>query len=397
MPDIVMPEVERLYNYKVNPVGDLSQDMVDRIMKLLFGDTPVYEYCDERDKESWQKRLNALEPVHQSMLDGTYDFSKYNDNKDTIIKIIEREMDNIKGQIEEAPEVVKHVPLNTAFMPNEYGDKCIRGEADLGKDQWASIIVDSWKNGTMVRFLNEGCYWMDQHEPYQLPLGNLTIQSDDAIKKADKMLADLGLDDDFMLYSNHVAERFVRFVVHSNQYAHVLIYTRVVDGVKASTNYPYTGHTQKMYDANGYSPEQITITIDDDGVRELEWQNVLTLTSTLSKDELMPFNEIKKVIEEQVFQLHEDTVKQLKAGEVGIKGLRNEAYIFNIDAIHLEYAKLPYNGDIEDMRLLPVWNVYGMKDWRFSKVENGERVKDSHVDTKSEVILTVNAIDGSVM
>ena len=120
--------------------------------------------------------------------------------------------------------------------------------------------------------------------------------------------------------------------------------------------------------------------VDDEGIRGFYWEYGFVIEGVASANQkLMPMAQMKETISEQIFAVHRDMFDN--------SGLQ---WIFNVDRIQLEYAKMPHNGDFKDARLVPVWNVYMV-----IKTENEEDEDGGALD-EPRVLLTVNAIDGSV-
>lgn len=388
--DIVMPDVDTYNTYYVNPAGYISQEMLSKMIELLFGDEALYEW-QRPTKGELQEQLDGLQIIYQSMLDDTYDFSHCS-SKENIIESIEGRIEWLEEDIEEAPETIEPVPLNTiTLVPNEYDGVSFRGVADLGREEKAKIIVSQVDDITEVRFINEGYYWDKERQPCQSPIGNLTITEDEAIKTANVFLEGVGLND-FQLVNNYVAQRIIRYIPETGQFAHVLEYTRVVDGMEVSQNY-YIPHLEPH---NCYN-ERMVFSIDDDGIREIDWNHGFALGQAATQDQqLLPLDEAKAIIMDKMY-IHEPILRRMSDEDMNIPGFEMQECTYNIDQIRLEYMKIPFNNDVKDIRLIPVWSVYATEDWRFTKKENGERVEDVRNKDDSYVHLTINALDGSMV
>lgn len=387
--DIVIPETSTFKTYKVNPGGYISQELADRMVKVFFGDTPVYKYS-EPTKQSLQAELDKLVIIQQSMLDGTFDFSGSQDKQKTIDHI-EEGIDELKDRIKEAPEATAPVPLDTTLVPNDFDGGWFVGVADLGEDEQALIHLSNQKEGAGVSFIYRGSYFGRDSEPYKAPIGNLTMTEVDAIKAANELMKELGIND-YQLYSNSIAERIERYRPNTGEYAHVLVYTRVVDGTVISPN-----TTIPAIGSMDYNPESIRITIDNKGLREFEWKQRFDVIKTESAEvTLLPTDDIKKAIADQMFILYRNVPKMLNT-DTGIPKAKTSEYILNIGEIRLEYAKIPCDGDMKNNRLIPVWNVYGTTEWRYSWEKDGKQVSESNIDKRQNILLTLSAIDGSMI
>ena len=390
--DIVMPDVDTVNTYFVNPAGTITQEMTDKILEVLFGDTQLYEY-QERTKESYQKEIDQMNNFYQSMLDGTFDFSNYA-SEEELIKSTEEHIARLEKNMKDAPESVEQIPLNTILTYSEDGEAAIRGVTDFDKDKMAQIIINNYKYGSNFVFLEKGQYYYfwPLGEPSEGSIGNLTITTQEAIKTAEKFLEDIGLYD-YQLYDNYIKQGQNSFYkLDTGKYAHVLEYTRIVDGIEVSQN-EYIPFLASM----NCNSERFVIAINDDGICWIDWQNGFALEQKASQNEkLLPIEEIESIIADKMF-IEEPIIRRMNEEDMGIPGFKVQEYTYNIDHIRLEYMKLPYGDDFEDIRLIPVWSVFASIEIKYTKDQNGERVEDVMDGGRSGAVFTINAIDGSMI
>jgi len=395
--DIIMPDVDAYSIYNINPLGKITQSMADKMIRLLFGNTQVYEYNGQATQEDLQKQIDKLSGIYQTMQNDTFDFSQYNSNKKDMMDGLKIEISRLKSNMKDASKATAPVPL-TGFKTDPMGEEWLRGEADLGEENKAEIIIDNGFNNSrdngndafIVRFDNGGSYVLNVKESLAAPIGNLTIAENDAVRKAEDFLDDLGLTD-YQLYSSCVAERSNGYYeISTGKYAYVLTYSRVVDGIAVSPN-----STIPMIGTMAYNPEHITFAIDNDGIKQFDWEYKFDIDNAAPKNvNLLPVEKIEDIISKHLFEVNTDYMKHIDDGQG--KGFKTKEYIYNLNAIKLEYAKLP-DGDLNDYRLVPVWNVYATTDWNYTKTVNGEKVTKISKYNRQMVVLTVNAVDGSVV
>lgn len=141
-----------------------------------------------------------------------------------------------------------------------------------------------------------------------------------------------------------------------------------------------------------WSYEMMEMRINDDGVVEFDWFSPLTITDTLvEKSALIPFSQAAQAFERRLRDTYEPQVKD------------NEYIMnmtFNVTRVALELQRVAEQDSIENGLLVPAWSFYGTTVTRHKeKMLDGEEsiVESKNGFDRPEILLTVNAIDGSVI
>lgn len=238
-------------------------------------------------------------------------------------------------------------------------------------------------------------------------------------KAADALVEQLGLTD--MVFAE-AEPLYVRGIDASPYGSHFLnkskawsfSYTRKVDGVLMNcvpnvltysenllsfVNRMYYGNyideeTQnELYTQWGgkqteWAQESFTITFDDEGLVGLRWRNPCTVENVSDENVfLLPFSEITQIFERS---LPEQMLFEIfaKAG-IPIKA--------DITEVKLGYMRFCDSGNIEETRLIPVWDFTGAID-SLSAEELG--LEDSWLEEcfgTNDSLLTINATDGTII
>lgn len=393
--DVLMPNAQTYPVYEVNPYGKFSQQFADRMVKAFFGDAEVYQTAKLTKRQLDTYFYIALEDYHNMQL-GIYDFP---DDWDDAAKQEQMEkaktyVDNIREQRDNALDEAEFVPVDTTLDYDEYGIAVINAVADMGYENKAELQLVSSDSDSYITFSNQGGYNVRYSDGIErkAPIGDLTISEDEAIKRADDFLADLGLND-YICMSSSVVGRVNpnTELIDEDRYAYSLVYTRNLNGT------PLASSVGGVFETCRYCTETIRITVNHDGIRDFEWSNKYDLRDMVQQNSvLMPFEDITALIPQKIFTIYKDTPDSL-SNEIGSGDgwWKTKSYTLFVDTIRLEYAKMPAEGE-HDILIVPVWNVYASSEWLFWKNENGEKVEDVVEDNASRVILTINAIDGSV-
>jgi hypothetical protein len=200
-------------------------------------------------------------------------------------------------------------------------------------------------------------------------------------------------------------------VAPAEHYAYHLYFCRTVNGIPCSFlqgSSSAGGDMDEIFkevDENGASAdmsslkyygewmyETLDMQINDEGVASLHWCSPLNVTDTLvEKSALIPFSQVAQAFEQRLRDIYEP---QMKENEYLAK------MAFNVTHVALELQRVAEQDSIENGLLVPAWSFYGTTVRSHKeKTPGGE---DTIFESKDgfdcpEILLTVNAIDGSVI
>ena len=216
----------------------------------------------------------------------------------------------------------------------------------------------------------------DEGEPRTLRCENetVTITEEEALAKANELLKGLGLDDfeceesgffyEILVDGETVADRKCR-----KEY--IFQFARTVNGVSVLTEgnkYVEEGNGES-YTKKLWPKECIEVKVNDDGIVEFIYNAPLEVTETVvDQSNIKTFEEIKEVFEQMV------TVANARE-DYETKIIVNE--------VKLRYEKISEKDSFDTGLLIPAWDFIGRKITDFQ--------------TRDGSILTINAIDGSII
>ncbi len=173
----------------------------------------------------------------------------------------------------------------------------------------------------------------------------------------------------------------------SSDYAYEICYTRKVGEVYCT----FLGGLSTSDGGDSFAPiwyyEELKVLINDSGIVRLEWVAPLQVVETITEScQLMGFDEIQNIFDKMVCIQYEELL---------IGKDKRKARI-DISNIKLELNRIAEKNKIDSGLLIPVWNFYGKMV--FINEDGSETIRPGFYDDgRDEIILQINAIDGSVI
>lgn len=428
---VEIPEVEKLSVYRVS-AKKIEQKFLDKIRKALTPDITYYDgsKVEVRTKSYIAKEINgtkkSLSEYKKSGDDGMVEETQgsldelqkeYKDAPDKIT-ITDYPLDNkiqkIKNLYDSNPkdhfyswlyelhgngEVFYGVSdgkdgnYHSLFAQNssDYGN-CLRYEslkggysgnithADVGTD--IEPIVPREKNKE-PDFSQAGIESDVQLK--RLDSETLTLSMEDAQKKADAFIKQMGLEE-YACYEKGMYSQYIdRNNFESPQYRDIyrFLYLRKLDdvfvnnqaGFKLVDDWQGGDYVKKMWES-----EAVAIAVNDRGIVDFYFLSPLSIDETVVKQsKIKSFHEIKDTFEQMV--LVENAVESSE-------GETKRTVHINVSDVRLVYTRISEKDSFDTGLVVPVWDFEGtVEDESYAKT--GEK--------KTGNILSINAIDGSVI
>lgn len=402
----------------------VTQQQADTVRASLLGDTVLLKPSEYRTHEEIERQIKGYEEeLRISSEEGCTE----------LVGIYQGFLKNLYAELQRTPEDVELEVADTEFsfmenrvMPELYGGK--ETETNDGGFRY------EWTDEARERAIDAGCEniygicWLDNGRKMEFSVinnerstcinfgeaeGNLvwdvgvTYSMEEAVKKADALLEDMGLGFTLVEKDSQPRKKLNEqdeFVEDGIAF-HRLIYKPNITGVPQD-NIQCSGvqiRNEGLPFRNRVPSQQcITITMDDYGISYFSWYGLTSITDTENENVvLLSFNEVTERIKQQ---LKLQTLWDENEAEY-IDGRRLEVY-----KIKLSYIQTAVPNDFEHYYLTPVWNVCGDMYYHYKDSyptgehdtyildENFERnVWRNKYDTSDYSILTINAIDGSVV
>ncbi len=248
------------------------------------------------------------------------------------------------------------------------------------------IILGRWKEEEGVKedtLLLENVAAEDLKEYSDMPT---TITRNEARLQAEELLNKLGLTD-FQFYDGDLYCELVNGEPDSDgtygyRKAYVLQYLRNIDGAFVSNEgkSKFTDEWQgENYVKKEWGGESIEITVNNDGIIGFSYNTPLEVTETVvEKSGMKPFEEIRDIFEQMVVVTNAQDIPEQDLSAVQI----------DIHQVALRYTRISEADSFDTGLLVPVWDFIGTRQ---------EAVGEKGYTGKEGPVLTVNAIDGSII
>ncbi len=407
-----------------------TQTQADAARLALLGSAVLYRPGESRSRAEIQQSIDYYEN----------ELSLCKGDETQLLEAYTEILRELYIEYESTPEdlVLQEADTNFKFMEERvaagrYGGRQVMLSEDSYRIEWTdearqraiaagceSIYGVCWTDSGRKMELAVENGEGSSHLYYQIAEGNLLADPgvsyplDEAIQRADALLKEAGLD--FTLVEARTeADIYGNMGEEESPYYHALVYKRNIAGAAMDgiTSIIEQGDgTDEARNAGGEFrndvPEQETIRLylDDYGVRLFTWSQPLKVSALENPNvTLLPFDKISERIAAQL--------KMQTIWDAGAWGYEEEWIDGRRLAIHkiaLSYLIVAKSGDMSSYYLMPVWNVCGDMYYHYINSyptgesntfildENNERlVWRSRYDTRDYSILTLNAIDGSVI
>ncbi len=358
-------------------LAPLSQENADRAKQYFFGSAEMTDISLLYTQPQIQAEITKLEGELQKSYQAGYDK----------IEPLEDMIEELKERLKTAPyeaDPTKKPRLRTEYE-NGRKTEIIDSSANIGgKEPSTFYVYNSYGDSGCLDSSMLVCklfefYYYDPGNKNRAakPNGSLALTGEAAIDVAKRAARFLGVTD------VEVDKAFIGVDENTGKQGYYVKLRRAVDGVAVKPTSISNGGGQA-------EPETMIITMDDFRVTSFSWTNKFdTLGYAMDNVELLPFDEIAAVLEEQVKNKFawENDGEYLFEGNGEAEGQKT----LRIDRIALEYACIP-EADSENTYLLtPVWNFY--EDEPYSEYS------DYLMPSTGEPIchLSINAVDGSVV
>lgn len=405
VPDYPMPIVRV-------EVAQFSQDTVSALYEAFLGDTPMIETIDTLTKSQIEELLIFYQKV---MADENADAS----DKDFAESYIE----DLTAKYETAPKTIETTPATSElkYMTETFDGHAtvhyygINASSEDGK-HYFQVRNDrdneqaiEWTNydkngkpsgGTIIPVMRNA------HISYvsNTPSGNYNyVVRDDSLRmnRGDVLP---GYAQESLRLSPEEAATAVELLLKKTGLGDMMAIAEIclmgdkdtTNGVPISTNYAYSIECTRLVRnvpcanmrstfiqtdtalAPMWAYESCTFQINDSGVFYFSWSAPMQINETVvEKASLKHFSEIEDIVKKMLPIAYEP-----EARDQNIKSIKLE-----IDSMTLSLQRIAEKNSFDRAMLVPAWNVYGLYT----------RAGDGYSNTERRALLTINAIDGSII
>lgn len=385
--EILLPNADKIPTGRVTS-REFTQDDLDIFLRVFLKGQPYYEEVPitKQKAQEMLERFQAMQRGEIPMQDGI----DYEDLPDLIAQVAEA--------VRTAPDESELTLASTTFVDQGFLSEMNGWGTVDGKE--VHLAVSHGDGFDRARFFippyadwNYSFTIPSDHIGNALPKDRITpaFSEDDALSMGDTLMVELGLD-------NVICDQVERVFFYNNVYlnggenrgnwadmdpdeliegaGYKLRYVRCVNGFPISYT-PYKGNSvehEADHDAV-WSYEQIEVCVTADGVVYFSWESPYNEpTVELEDTQLMSFPEITDIFQRMIM----------------VKNSYQEAgngTTYYVNRVHLGLMRIKAKDTRGEGLLVPVWDFWGIKDY---PSDSGEYVDE-------QILLTINAIDGTVI
>ena len=391
---ILMPDVSQYIAYEITPLSAISEDILYNLLELIVGENLLYDGY-ERTLEEIENTILILRKEIYNYENDEYKDTFYEGQGRTYEEFKADEIRSLQLQIGVLEDDVAegNYGLNTAIDIYEIDFKGVSTyKVDLRRDEPATIVFHQQHS---FLFGNPGNYGIDYRGESISELipeeeKELKISADDAIEIISTLMNDVGMQSYDIRYMGIDKEYngSEKIAGYSNlEQGYILVYSRIVNGmpVECSSDFDIAiledGSTEVEYYTNmeKYYDENVSFVVDDLGITQMHWGNHYDIDeeSATIVDIIKMDDELKQVIIQQIVNCYSFYEEQ------GTKAH------FDIERVELVMGRVPMKDNLDKQWLVPMWNVYAY-------YEINHPGEETFITPNSRLILSINALDGSV-
>ncbi len=248
----------------------------------------------------------------------------------------------------------------------------------------------------------EGIWWRsprqlikDENAAPAEAYGQLAYTPAEARAMAEELLEGTGMEVHQMYlecdYNAFNPELETRTVETSN-YGYTLECLRKVDGIPCAADSGINMDEQPDRYAPQWPYESMTMFITNDGIQSVLWSSPIEVTDTVVEQaQLLPFSDIMDIFKKMAPIVYTPNT-QNEAGQFMDELI--EQYGITVEEIRLELRRVREQNSVTDGLLIPVWSFYG-NQWQTMK--DGSEPGKTGADSSQTCLLTINAVDGSII
>ena len=401
---IELPEADRI------PAGTIArrnftQDDADTLMQVLLKGNTLYEESG-MTKRQIQDRLERYQAMQRGEIPLEGDSVTY----ENLPEVIERWTEYART----APEDdAFRSPASTSFTRNNNAEE-IRGRADVdGKIMhlFVSTLNDFWDH---VSFYEEN--YGDSNGTWAQPVSlipddilseplTISISVEDALRQGNALVSELGFQqivcdeinpvyfiakNPHTVYSDDTLPPeyydWTKLIIDTGYELH---YVRCLNGSPIGyTPVPGTASPEDESFSGTWMYEYITLDITKDGLKCFQWFSPHTEPELLLEDaQLLPFDRIAELFSKMIMVKNNDVLYVNERN--GFTTIRN----YQINKAKLTLMRIRSKENVEEGLLVPVWDFWGTAHYEYDGWDNYGFTGDN----VERIVLTINAVDGSVI
>ena len=387
--DVLIPTYDKIPMVRVQP-ENLTGEHLEILLRETVGENPVY--FQNYDLGMW-----STEEIQQIMIN----LKGYLQNKNLKAHIVSQIQSSIDFLEEMYPSAISREDeklFDGLLVPTE-GDRTYsyvtRLKSYLGKAQAAKIqLLQSFnKMETHLVFsneVNELAY--NTFEKYEgIDAEKINLPYTKCKEMAEQIVKTLDGDDTNMdMYSSEIGYSigfYADYTKETSPQCYTFKFARNYNGVLAKNINGLHGTSEMNY-SESIKAEKIIISIDNDGIYSVSWDNYSRLAETLAQDvPLMDFDSVNNIFTDYCEYKFSWVPQYENIPE-------NTPVTINVDSVELNLMMMLEKDKQDSYIMIPVWDYIGdiSYDQKLT-AQDGYPIKGE----KNVAILTINAIDGTII
>ncbi|HWS30419.1 MAG TPA: DUF6034 family protein [Clostridia bacterium] len=411
---IELPSVNMLPVARVNAV-DFSQEIVSLMFGRLCGGYEMLETPQKSTKKQIEHDITGLEKELEN--------PEYQDDE-RLLAEFKQMIEQLKREYPTAPEAVE--PVRSEGILQEFTVKDQKngavicrymgvraycagkvGFSVVNNDDLKEMYVTREESGIVYggRAVRRGAYMLfslqeklgnyGQHTMLRIAdesavpdeaEGFLSVTPAEARSRVQALLEGMDMKVwDVFLTDDENLGNYDGIVSDAAHYAYKFLCVREVNGVNCTYLTSDSSIAGDLTSPSWYY-ENMQLMADDEGVFDMSWQSPLNVTEIVSENaRLLSFPSIREIFRKMICIKYEPKAR----------AEHNENVRVCVDRIVLSLQRVSEQNSYETGLLVPVWNFYG-RVFTISAV-TGKDDSSDFWEGASESLLTVNAIDGSII
>ena len=435
---ITLPDTDSMPIYHVK-AADFTQEQVTNMLDVLFEGQKIYEVeYGPQTKDELMERLINVKHMSKKNIEGMgWDENDYKEAIARVEKELEAAPEENQDIVTESDGLLKQEELfnregghlayydalgvttyyedneNAASFRVENNNDMTKADVEIKTDDEGNIVSMGGRGvnrrATMMYSKPGDTYDSNFGQSPAIPVDQKTVLEDVAVTEklkttpaeafalAEEFLKRAGLDMSvcaMYLLDDENLGGVDGLISPAEHYAYKLYFCRNVHGFPVA----YLNDMSMFNDPNEASDamrymfswdyETINMMINDNGIFTFNWNSPINVTELVADHtNLLPFEKIADKFEQQMQIEYEAKAKDAQYKEM----------TWTVEHVKLELQRIAQQDAFDEGLLVPVWNFYGKCA---AIVENGEDWGSSMLSgdgVYNAPMMTVNAIDGSVI
>ena len=411
--EVFVPDAGSITIQRVEQANITQQQADTLVQRLMKGD--LFSGNDYKpSKSEIQDKILQIQAAISKVNEGTATASP----KDKNGMMLQFNLTQLQEDLKTAPDQSVRNPVGSKFTPidpDDGGGEELFVLSQPAPDVYQSLHLYNYADGvcfmnysseknafagnnsyfttkeSIESAINQGLSgWMTEEELSAIP--ELSISKEDAKKKADDIVAALGLGDlacvtaDKLYGGSYDRTADQSAFINPRKCVWFFRYARSVNGLPATYTVWDCMKSEEGSESSPWAYEDMSIAVDDSGVVYMEWRSPYKVTGTVTENSnVLSYQEAISVFETMVPVVN--AWDGISEGNPNLTGVE-----ITIDRVQFGLTRVTEQNKRNSGLLVPCWDFFGTMTQIIERDGQIKRYDDGPIP-----LLTINAIDGSVI